>query len=689
MCKPTPGLSWTAALLAAAVLRATALASPAGAAPAARQGKAARLSIASPATGNLVAGLVQVAVAFDAGSAGRITAIELWVDDRLYSSQTLDLADPRGTHSIDWDTLQQRNGQHSLNVRAFSGRKVIASDSVVVSVSNGGVDVVPPLISFYAPLEGQIVSGSVNIGVNAADNDQVALVGLFVNRQLKLMKSQPPYQYTLDTTALPLLNGRGALVLEAWAYDRAQNRGVAKPITVYVQNHINATPMQADPKAPKSGTGRQEGPAPSPSAPVVTKPEAKPAPRLSPLEALLAPAPNLTPAPTETEIPATAPKTATPATSPSPHAAPSTVEGMLSPAPGHRVDVALAPQPSPTGPKTVVPPSTRPSRSETAVRPRPTEARLDVPLRPAPAAPPTAAGPVPLAPARTKAPHSVKPSVKPAPIALSPLQIARLPEGGLLAVPRSPDATAIKAPRRPVPAAVKPADPVEAPTHSLPKPVVTHPAAPKPATPATARTTPRPVAVRLPKGPERGSTPDRIVLPVYRLARLPQTPATSHTYTVQSGDTLSKIARRHNVTPRSILVANGLTSGSDLVAGRWIAVPGTFSIAFNDQPVGFDVQPRVEGGMAIAPFRQIFEHTGGVVRYHPTEREVQAANPQKEVRIKIGSREALVNSAVVVMDRAAFLDSGRTMVPVKFMTEALDLKAEYDLKTGAIYLIRK
>ena len=93
--------------------------------------------------------------------------------------------------------------------------------------------------------------------------------------------------------------------------------------------------------------------------------------------------------------------------------------------------------------------------------------------------------------------------------------------------------------------------------------------------------------------------------------------------------------------------------------------------------------------MAIAPFRQIFEHTGGIVRYQPADRQVQAKSPEKDVRIKIGSREALVNSAVVLMDRAAFLDSGRTMVPVKFMTEALDLKAEYDLKTGAIYLIKK
>jgi LysM repeat protein len=176
---------------------------------------------------------------------------------------------------------------------------------------------------------------------------------------------------------------------------------------------------------------------------------------------------------------------------------------------------------------------------------------------------------------------------------------------------------------------------------------------------------------------------------VYRLARLPGNPQNSRSYTVKRGETVSRIAKEHGVTPRSILVASGLLNASEVVPGRKLSIPGTFTIAFNDQPVDFDVQPRVEGGMAIAPFRQIFEHTGGVVHYQPTEREVHALSPDKEIQIKIGSREALVNSAVVLMDRAAFLDTGRTMVPVTFMTEALDLKAEYDLKTGAIYLIKK
>src|SRR4051794_21581321 len=121
MRKPMPGPAVTAAFLAAAAVGGMLVTVPAGAAPAnvARGARQPRLSIASPVTGNLVAGLVPVAVAFDAGSAGRVTVIELWVDDLLAATQTLDLADPRGTQSIDWDTQRLRNGQHGLKVRAF------------------------------------------------------------------------------------------------------------------------------------------------------------------------------------------------------------------------------------------------------------------------------------------------------------------------------------------------------------------------------------------------------------------------------------------------------------------------------------------------------------------------------------------------------------------------------------------
>jgi LysM repeat protein len=278
---------------------------------------------------------------------------------------------------------------------------------------------------------------------------------------------------------------------------------------------------------------------------------------------------------------------------------------------------------------------------------------------------------------------------------LKPLEIAKLPEGSIVPVPPTTEPTIVppaisrpSAPREPAKAVGLPA------TARLPRPIASKPSGTRRAAArqeAIARhlAARRPAELRHKAVEPKASRPGRIVLPVYRLARLPQSAVKGQSHRVRQGDTLSGIARRYGVTPRSILVANGLTGPSEVRAGRALSIPGTFTIALNDQSVDFDVQPRVESGMAIAPFRQLFEHTGGVVRYQAAEREVQAHNASKEIKLRIGSREALVNSAVILMDRAAFLDSGRTMVPVKFMTEALDLQAEYDLKTGAIYLVKK
>jgi len=178
-----------------------------------------RLSIASPSSGALVGGLVQVAVAFDAGQYGKVSALELWVNDRFYAATQVDQATTRGTFNLDLDTLQLANGQHSLKVRALAGRKVIATDQAVVTVTNGGVDIVPPLVSFKSPMDGDTISGIATIDLNVTDNDRVSIVSLYANKLPLMLRSSPPYTYSLDTTTLPLQDGKATLTLEAMAFD--------------------------------------------------------------------------------------------------------------------------------------------------------------------------------------------------------------------------------------------------------------------------------------------------------------------------------------------------------------------------------------------------------------------------------------------------------------------------------------
>ena len=99
-------------------------------------------------------------VAFDAGRFGKVTALELWVDDLFYASGPLDAPQGRGTFTLDLDTQRLRNGHHIVKIRALAGRKVVAEDQTGVTINNGDVDVVPPLISFYAPLDKETISGT-------------------------------------------------------------------------------------------------------------------------------------------------------------------------------------------------------------------------------------------------------------------------------------------------------------------------------------------------------------------------------------------------------------------------------------------------------------------------------------------------------------------------------------------------
>ena len=194
------------------------------------------------------------------------------------------------------------------------------------------------------------------------------------------------------------------------------------------------------------------------------------------------------------------------------------------------------------------------------------------------------------------------------------------------------------------------------------------------------------VIVTVPRKVDMGPN-GKVKLDVYTIPLAKRLPK-DQSYRVASGDTLEALARRFKVTPRSIQVANALKSPR-LERGSYLRIPGSFAVALNNQQIAFDVAPRIENGLPLAPLRQIFEHAGGVVVWYEETREVRAATADRDVKLRIGSKEAKINQMVVVMDKEAFIDSGRTIVPVSFVQKALDLSAEYDPRSGTINLVKK
>lgn len=116
---------------------------------------------------------------------------------------------------------------------------------------------------------------------------------------------------------------------------------------------------------------------------------------------------------------------------------------------------------------------------------------------------------------------------------------------------------------------------------------------------------------------------------------------------------------------------------------------GAMQVAFNGTRIAFDVQPRVEAGLPIAPFRQIFEHTGGQVMWVAGTHVVRAVNADREVIISVGKATARVNGQNVSLARPAFVERGRTIVPLAFVGQALDVDVKYDPATGHVQITNK
>jgi hypothetical protein len=118
--------------------------------------------------------------------------------------------------------------------------------------------------------------------------------------------------------------------------------------------------------------------------------------------------------------------------------------------------------------------------------------------------------------------------------------------------------------------------------------------------------------------------------------------------------------------------------------------PGAFAVAFDGTQIAFDVQPRIESGVKLAPFRQIFEHTGGQLYWFGGPAQtVRAVNSSREIEIKIGDKNATVNNQPVEMEKKAYIDTGRTIVPLTFIRDALNVKISYDEKSGRLLIESK
>lgn len=126
-----------------------------------------------------------------------------------------------------------------------------------------------------------------------------------------------------------------------------------------------------------------------------------------------------------------------------------------------------------------------------------------------------------------------------------------------------------------------------------------------------------------------------------------------------------------------------------IAKGQRVPNIGSFAVLMNGAPVNFDVQPRVEQGVPLTPFRHLMESAGGEVTWENATKTVDARTPGRQIFVRIGDRIARINDLPVELELTPFIESGRTIVPLSFITEALDVEIEFDAATGHVLITNR
>lgn len=107
-------------------------------------------------------------------------------------------------------------------------------------------------------------------------------------------------------------------------------------------------------------------------------------------------------------------------------------------------------------------------------------------------------------------------------------------------------------------------------------------------------------------------------------------------------------------------------------------------VTLNGKDIAFDVSPIIKDGRTLVPFRSIAEALGATVEWDQASSMVKMAKGVSTINLIVGNTTAQVDGKSNVMDVPAQIVSGRTIVPLRFISEAFNLDVKWDQKTMTV-----
>ena len=157
----------------------------------------------------------------------------------------------------------------------------------------------------------------------------------------------------------------------------------------------------------------------------------------------------------------------------------------------------------------------------------------------------------------------------------------------------------------------------------------------------------------------------------------------------QSNARFNHILHRSGSSPEIAgLYRSAVGVGALLLLSAGSVAAQQINVTVNGSPVVFQgLGPLQVQGRTLVPVRGVLEKLGATVAWVPSSQSVIASTPTMDIQLHLGDRQATVNGKQVTLDVPAQEISGHTMVPLRFLGEALGGTVKWDdvTRTVAIF----
>jgi len=127
-----------------------------------------------------------------------------------------------------------------------------------------------------------------------------------------------------------------------------------------------------------------------------------------------------------------------------------------------------------------------------------------------------------------------------------------------------------------------------------------------------------------------------------------------------------------------------LTLGLAVAGAAALSLPAKadVNVVVNGQSVGFDQPPITRAGRVFVPLRGVFERLGASVVYD--NGQINATGSGHNISLRIGSTQATIDGQTQYVDVAPFVIGSRTLVPLRFVAQALGAAVAWDQNSQTV-----